>query len=688
MKTVLTQALSPTAAALALVAPILGQSTEGAAPPTRPPVEIVILGTYHFANPGLDEHNIIVDDYFAEKRQAELQQVVDHLVEFAPTTICVEARAGQQATIDTRYAAFRDGELALTDLSYGRSEVYQLGFRAAAALGHDRVVCVDAPGRWLGAAVREAAAEDGVAEYADHREASSRRTAEEEKTFASQTVLENLIDLNRKASLRENHAFYNEICPLIQGSDDVGAELVGEWYKRNARIYGNIVRSVRESDERLLVIVGQGHVPILLQFFEAHTGFEVVRALQILDRERWQPLSPAMLAPYTSHFDVRDGRLVAAGDAAKNGAALLREEIAASQFVLLGEYHGSTRISELTQAIVAVMHDDGCRHLGLEIGPVSAEILADLARGQGSSVDALRQFHDTYGQRTRTSRWTAAIPFFANLEDAAFLDEAIEREWRVVGLDQEFIYGYQPLLERMQDHLEPARAAALVEPYRAATSALAACYASQRAQDGDFAALVHDNEPIAAYLTAAAEGHAENARVAAAIRATTRIYRDNGLRRYYECNSGRIQHMKDNLREACARTGLDLTTDRLLLKMGGVHTGRGLSPLSLFEIGNTLSEVAELNGRRSLHVQFASRFGRDGDDTYDRLAEGAREAPFLAMAKADQWTMIDLRPLRDELEYYGRIDLDDDYLRGWFHRFDLIVIPKTEVEPTPNHSQR
>lgn len=67
--------------------------------------------------------------------------------------------------------------------------------------------------------------------------------------------------------------------------------------------------------------------------------------------------------------------------------------------------------------------------------------------------------------------------------------------------------------------------------------------------------------------------------------------------------------MKQNLAASFERVKFDLRKDRLLLKMGGVHTGGGFSPLSLFEIGNTLSErLPPFTATARLHVNFGTKF--------------------------------------------------------------------------------
>jgi len=51
---------------------------------TAPPqqAEILILGTYHMANPGRDIFNISADDVLAPKRQAEIGELLEVLKRF------------------------------------------------------------------------------------------------------------------------------------------------------------------------------------------------------------------------------------------------------------------------------------------------------------------------------------------------------------------------------------------------------------------------------------------------------------------------------------------------------------------------------------------------------------------------------------------------------------------------------
>ena len=53
--------------------------------------EVLVLGVYHMANPGLDVFNMKADDVLAPKRQAEIAQLIEVLKKFQPTRIAIEA---------------------------------------------------------------------------------------------------------------------------------------------------------------------------------------------------------------------------------------------------------------------------------------------------------------------------------------------------------------------------------------------------------------------------------------------------------------------------------------------------------------------------------------------------------------------------------------------------------------------
>ena len=83
-------------------------STGGNKQVTKKPT-IMILGSSHLANPGMDGINTKMDDVLAPKRQREIQQLVEQLKAFGPTKIAFEVDFSRDAEINAYYQGYLKG---------------------------------------------------------------------------------------------------------------------------------------------------------------------------------------------------------------------------------------------------------------------------------------------------------------------------------------------------------------------------------------------------------------------------------------------------------------------------------------------------------------------------------------------------------------------------------------------------
>jgi hypothetical protein len=231
---------------------------------------VLVLGTYHMANPGLDYVNLEVDDVLSDRRQAEIRAVVERLLRFGPTKVAVEDRPERERELNQRYSRYRAGDL---DLS--RDETEQIGFRMAGSAGHERLYPVDWMGPFPMEPVLEFAASHGQSEIAEAMFAEAQemaeRFAEMQKTAS---VRELLLAVNQAGRLHHDHALYLSLARIGAGLEYPGVELLDAWYGRNLRIFANILR-IAERGERTLVVIGQGHAPLPHQLLEDSEVFEV-----------------------------------------------------------------------------------------------------------------------------------------------------------------------------------------------------------------------------------------------------------------------------------------------------------------------------------------------------------------------------------------------------------------------------
>jgi hypothetical protein len=246
------------------------------------PVQVMVLGTYHMDNPGQDLHNVQAADVLTPARQAELAAVVKSLAAFRPTVLAVERVTAAPGYVDGKYAAFDGSQLARD-----RDERVQVGYRLAREAGLGTVHGIDEqpsagepdyfPFERVQASVH-ARGEDAA--LGAIMERTGRMVAAFGQRQASATIAELLRDANDPRMLA-NPSMYYEMLLLDAGEDQPGAELLGYWYMRNAKIAAKLMDIARPGD-RVVVIFGSGHKHWLEQVLSNTPGFQVVDPLPYL----------------------------------------------------------------------------------------------------------------------------------------------------------------------------------------------------------------------------------------------------------------------------------------------------------------------------------------------------------------------------------------------------------------------
>jgi hypothetical protein len=231
--------------------------------------EVLVLGVYHMANPGRDVFNMNADDVLAPKRQAEITQLLESLKKFQPTKIAIEADVWGKRRQE--YSDYLAGKHTLS-----RNENDQIGYRLAKELGHKTIYPVDADGEFP------------YQRFMNYAKASRRSKELEALTneigamvkaqgeyLAAHTVLETLLYMNADDKVAQDVGFYYRQAHFGEPGDWAGADLVSDWFRRNMRIYSNIVQLVESPNERVLVIYGAGHLGWLRQSFASDPSFRL-----------------------------------------------------------------------------------------------------------------------------------------------------------------------------------------------------------------------------------------------------------------------------------------------------------------------------------------------------------------------------------------------------------------------------
>ena len=243
--------------------------------PDPPPIQVMVLGTYHFGNPGLDLHNMKVESVLTSAKQAELADVATRLAKFNPTKIAIEALSDRADFGTKKFAEFTPEKLATNP-----DERVQIAYRLAYKLGQKIVYGIDEQSETI-----DYFPFDKVDVYAKvHGQTAAlarlQKTVEQmvkqmEAAQKTKPIRLMLADQNEPAQVLSGHQkFYYGLLVFGDQKEQPGAELNAGWYQRNAKIFAKLTQIARPGD-RVLVAFGAGHAFWLRHFVQNTPGFEL-----------------------------------------------------------------------------------------------------------------------------------------------------------------------------------------------------------------------------------------------------------------------------------------------------------------------------------------------------------------------------------------------------------------------------
>lgn len=236
---------------------------------TTAPAKVMLLGVFHFANPGLDAVKHPTIDVMTPASQAYLEQLTAQLLRFKPTKVLLEYDPANEEKMNQRYRDYLAGNYALE-----RNEIYQLGFRVAKQAGLASVQSFDERNTPWRSELWDYMPKHDPAMMAAVEALIAKLSADGERAHTTLNLRE-LMQLHNSPDYdRANKDFYLLINPV--GAEQKlfhGADSAASWWHRNFRMYANIQLHAKPG-ERILVIGGQGHTAILRDLLDIDTRID------------------------------------------------------------------------------------------------------------------------------------------------------------------------------------------------------------------------------------------------------------------------------------------------------------------------------------------------------------------------------------------------------------------------------
>ena len=251
----------------------------------RQPAKVLLLGTFHFGYPNLDSHKTDSSKYIdvlSAVRQKELEELIKVIRRFNPTRIYVEGSS--QLRIDSLYNNYLDGKSQLR-----RNEIDQVAFRLGKMVGLKKMFAVDATS-FINDYHKTIPLLDTLSVMSQPSDSLRDKYWNQKYTEMydtgdsldlTLTMLENFLLMAEPAILRRYHGHY--LSAGFNTTNNAGPDLLSVWwYSRNLRIFNNILNTKPTSNDRIIILFGNGHMPILKQCFESSPEFQLVELKQLL----------------------------------------------------------------------------------------------------------------------------------------------------------------------------------------------------------------------------------------------------------------------------------------------------------------------------------------------------------------------------------------------------------------------
>jgi erythromycin esterase-like protein len=328
----------------------------------------------------------------------------------------------------------------------------------------------------------------------------------------------------------------------------------------------------------------------------------------------------------------------------------LQAAVRRSQYVLVGEDHGTAQVPQFTAALARVLRP--AVYIA-EIDPYVAQELTQLAARPAAPAAYLRQY-------------PGALCFYTLAEEFDLVRTLRAQQTRVVGIDQVFAATAAPFYRRLAGLVKQPATRTYLRQRAAAYEAFDR--ASERQGSQAYAMLA---QPPSTLDTLRQLTRAEGPQV----------------QRVSLLSRNLLQHLAPSLAAGSP------PAPKTLIKFGAIHLARGLSPVGwgdFYDVGNLVQAVAQAQGQQSLHLFILGRQGTKavGFNPYFPARNVASyvaadyEADFhigafLREATGPAWAVIDLRPARRALAA-GQLRLAEPVVARLIQGYDFfVVIPET-----------
>lgn len=251
--------------------------------------EMLLVGTFHFHNPGADVVKTKSFDIMSDKSQKELSELSEKITLYNPSKIFVEWEYDRQEELDSLYQLYLQNDYFKDGMSdfYQKNEIFQLAFRIAKSSGHDKVYAMDyRETEFPFDSVMTVINVNGQKELQQKIQKVIKQITEDfdSKIEAGISLKELIYHLNLDSLRKQSNDFHMRV-PLIAGDETnfIGPYLTAEWYRRNLYMWSLIQKNTTPEDEKIMVLVGASHAAIFEELISHDPNWNIIGLKEVVE---------------------------------------------------------------------------------------------------------------------------------------------------------------------------------------------------------------------------------------------------------------------------------------------------------------------------------------------------------------------------------------------------------------------
>jgi hypothetical protein len=252
--------------------------------------EALLIGTFHYNNPGADVAKTKSFDILSEKSQLELTHISAKIKAYNPTKIFVEWAYNEQKELDSLYQLYINGTYFdnnnLSDF-YLKNEIFQLAFRAAKENNLKQLYAIDYSTSFPFEDVMRDIEKNKQYELKSKIENGiAQATLDFDNKIESGISLTELTYFVNSEKMRKfSNKFHNNLMLLAGDTEDFsGPFLTSEWYKRNLYMWSLVQKHTEKSDDRIMILAGSSHVAMFELFIKENEKWKVRELKQVMEK--------------------------------------------------------------------------------------------------------------------------------------------------------------------------------------------------------------------------------------------------------------------------------------------------------------------------------------------------------------------------------------------------------------------